>query len=149
MNAQANYVIQGFLIALLFPVAGFIMNKIKSAEKVNETIFVRDKEELSESAPPSPELNKGKNLFLQKCATCHQLFRESTGPALNGFQYRGSWADRDKLHEWIKNPALYIKSDMYTKQLKEKYVGTMTGFPDISKEEVNTIADYIIWAAEN
>jgi hypothetical protein len=72
-----------------------------------------------------------------------------TGPALKDFQNRGQWADRDKLHEWIKNPALFMKNDLHTKQLKVKYLTTMTAFPEITKEDVNAIADYIIWTSEH
>ncbi|HZI53029.1 MAG TPA: c-type cytochrome [Chitinophagaceae bacterium] len=144
MNAQANYVVQGFLLALLLPSVGFIMNKINSAGTTDETTPGVVYEELKKPDLGNAVTYKGKNLFFQKCASCHHLTKEGTGPALMGFQERGPWADRNKLHEWVKNPPLFMKSDLYTKKLKEKYGSAMTAFPDITREDVEAIAEYII-----
>jgi mono/diheme cytochrome c family protein len=143
MSAQAGYVIQGFFLALLLPTAGLMMNKINSAGATAEATPVIDYEESKKPDLVNAVSYKGRNLFLQKCASCHHLTKEGTGPALMGFQERGSWADRNKLHEWIKNPPLFMKSDLHTKKLKEKYGSTMTAFPDITREEVDAIAEYI------
>ena len=149
MNVQANYVVQGFLLALLLPIVGLVAGKFNSKQSNGKAAEVIDYEELPKVASLPAGLNKGKTLFLQKCASCHHVFKEITGPALKDFQHRGQWANREKLHEWIKNPALFMINDIYTRQLKAKYITTMTPFPDISNEEVNAIADYIIWVAEN
>ena len=149
MNVQANYVVQGFLLALLLPAVGWVLSKVNSKESIPGAVDVVEYRGTSATTPFPSSLNKGKTLFLQKCASCHHVFKEMTGPALKDFQHRGQWADRDKLHEWIKNPALFMKNDSYTKQLKGKYIITMTAFSEISKEEVNAITDYIIWASEN
>jgi cytochrome c2 len=149
MNVQANFVVQGFLLALLLPVAGLVLSKINQNETTRKTVQVIDYEPAPTTKSFPAELNQGKNLFLQKCASCHHISKDMTGPALKDFQHRGQWADREKLHEWIKNPALFMKNDLHTQQLKVKYITTMSAFPDISKEEVNAIADFIIWNAEN
>lgn len=146
---QVNYVVQGFLLALLLPVVGLVLNKINSNSSTREAIEVADVIDAPKASTVPSGLNKGKNLFLQKCASCHHISKDMTGPALKDFQHRGQWADREKLHEWIKNPALFMKNDLHTQQLKVKYITIMNAFPDISKEEVNAIADYIIWTAEN
>ena len=149
MNVQANYVVQGFLLALLLPVAGLVVSKFNSDNPTHKEVQAIDHVESPKPVALPAALIKGKTLFLQKCASCHHVFKEMTGPALKDFQNRGQWADRDKLHEWIKNPALFMKNDLHTQQLKVKYITTMSAFPDISKEEVNAIADFIIWNAEN
>ena len=146
---QANYVVQGFMLALLVPLVGLVLSKINSHQSTSETVGVSEANNSQIPASFPSGLNKGKTLFLQKCASCHHVFREMTGPALKDFQNRGQWADRDKLHEWIKNPALFMKNDLHTKQLKVKYLTTMTAFPEITKEDVNAIADYIIWTSEH
>jgi mono/diheme cytochrome c family protein len=144
MNAQVNHVVQGFLLALLLPAIGFILNKITSDGRSEMATPVIDYVEVNGHEVGAGDSYKGKNLFLQKCASCHQLFKESTGPALTGFEQRGPWSDRDKLHQWIKNPSLFMKNDLYTKKLKEKYGSMMNAFPDIRKEDVNAIAEYIV-----
>lgn len=143
MNGQVSYVIRGFLLALLLPVAGIVMNKI-SNEVSRDTNRQVAEIDLNEPSVDGAHSSKGRSFFMQKCASCHHLVKEGTGPPLTGFQHRGQWADRDKLHQWIQNPALFMKNDLYTKKLKEKYVVMMTSFPDISKEEVDEIADYIV-----
>ena len=125
------------------------VNKITPARTSENATPVIDYVEVNNHEVITGDSYKGKNLFLQKCASCHQLFKESTGPALMGFNQRGPWADRDKLHQWIKNPALFMKGDLYTKKLKEKYGSMMNAFPDISKEDVNAIAEYIVESSVN
>ena len=40
-----------------------------------------------------PAQDAGKTLFLSKCASCHNPFRDATGPALGGLEDRHKWAD--------------------------------------------------------
>lgn len=85
----------------------------------------------------------GKALFNAKCASCHNIFKNTTGPALMGFEERGPWADRNKLYEWVKNPAAFMAKDAYTKGLFDQYKSMMTGFADLSHENIDAIATYI------
>ncbi|HLF47351.1 MAG TPA: c-type cytochrome [Chitinophagaceae bacterium] len=87
----------------------------------------------------------GKVLFSSKCATCHNVFKKGTGPALGGFQERdnGKWSDIKELTAWIKNPAAYIAKDTYTASLKAEYGSLMQASPDITEAEVTAIAAYI------
>lgn len=41
-----------------------------------------------------------------------------------------------------------MKNDPYTRELKKQYGTMMTGFLDITRDEVDAIADYIIQAGE-
>ncbi|MEJ8817230.1 c-type cytochrome [Lacibacter sp. H407] len=87
----------------------------------------------------------GKALFQTNCASCHAVGKKLTGPALKGFQERGSWSDRKKLYAWVKNPAGYAKTDAYAANLIKEYNGVlMTGFPSLAEAEIDAIADYII-----
>jgi mono/diheme cytochrome c family protein len=87
----------------------------------------------------------GRALFNSKCASCHNIFKVATGPALGGFQERadGKWADIKELHAWIKSPAAYMANDAYTKGLFAEYKSMMTPFGDITEAEVSAIAAYI------
>lgn len=86
----------------------------------------------------------GKAVFNAKCAACHQIFKNSTGPALGGMEERGPWSDRKKLYSWIHNPAAFMANDPYTQDLKTKYNGIlMTGFPDLSEGEIDAVVDYV------
>jgi cytochrome c2 len=88
----------------------------------------------------------GKTLFNSKCASCHILFKDATGPGILGFEERGPWKDRNKLYAWIINPAKFMETDPYTRNLKKIFGSMMQSFPDIKDEEVDAIVDYINYA---
>ncbi|MFW1411035.1 c-type cytochrome, partial [Vibrio parahaemolyticus] len=50
----------------------------------------------------------GKALFSANCASCHQVHKKLTGPALAGVEDR--WPDKKKLHAWIHNSAAFLKT---------------------------------------
>lgn len=87
----------------------------------------------------------GKILFNSKCASCHNVFKSTTGPALGGFQERenGKWADTKELLKWVKNPAAYMANDAYTTELKTQYGSIMQSFGDITEPELVAIASYV------
>jgi cytochrome c2 len=92
----------------------------------------------------SANAQDGKKIFNQKCATCHSLTKDITGPALAGIEERGPWSDRKKLYAWIHNPAGFMANDSYTQALKDKFHGIiMTGFPDLTEAEIDAIVTYI------
>ena len=85
----------------------------------------------------------GKALFISKCASCHNVFKDGTGPALGGLEERGKWSDHDELLAWVHNPGKYMANDAYTTGLKNKYGSLMTPFPDMTKEQLESIVAYI------
>ena len=86
----------------------------------------------------------GKILFMAKCASCHNLFKNATGPGLFGFEERSSWNFRQNVYDWIRNPSAFMAKNEYAGKLKEIYDGTMmTAFPDLTNEEIDAICDYI------
>jgi cytochrome c551/c552 len=90
----------------------------------------------------------GKTLFNSKCASCHQVLKPATGPALAGLEERHTWADHNELLKWINNPAAYMAKDPYTQGLKAQYGSMMTGFPDVDLKQVGDIVAYINDAAK-
>ncbi len=85
----------------------------------------------------------GRALFQTNCASCHNLYKNLTGPALIGFQNRGPWADRKQLYAWVHNPVAYMAKDPYTKGLKAQMGSIMQAFPTLPEKDIDAIADYI------
>lgn len=85
----------------------------------------------------------GKTLFMSKCAACHNVFKDGTGPALMNLEERHKWADHNELLKWINNPAAYMEGDPYTQGLKAKYGSMMTAFGDITLKDVSDIVAYV------
>lgn len=85
----------------------------------------------------------GKALFTSKCASCHNPFKDGTGPALAGLEDRHTWADHNELLKWVNNPAGYMAKDPYTQGLKAKFGSMMTPFPELTLKDVDAIVAYI------
>ena len=91
----------------------------------------------------SANAQDGKTLFQTNCASCHQVYKKLTGPALAGVEDRWG-ADRKKLHGWIHNPAGFAKGDAYAANLIKEYSPTlMTAFPTLSDKEIDAVLDYV------
>lgn len=86
----------------------------------------------------------GKALFANKCASCHNVFKDVTGPKLGGVldkdQYGG---DTKKTYQWIRNASSMATSDPYYMGLKTQYGSVMTSFPDLKDAEIDAIWAYV------
>jgi len=85
----------------------------------------------------------GKTLFMGKCASCHNVTKKGTGPALGGLEERHKWADHNEILKWAHNPTGYMATDPYTQGLKAEYGSLMQAFPDLTLKEVDDIVAYI------
>ena len=94
------------------------------------------------------DIAAGKAIFNSKCAACHNVLKDGTGPALAGIEERHKWADHKELLAWINNPASYMAKDPYTQGLKAKYGSMMTGFADVTLADVGNLVSYINEAAK-
>ncbi len=84
----------------------------------------------------------GKKLFYTKCASCHMVNKDMTGPALRGVEQR--WPDRDKLYAFIRNSEEIIRSDKYARELWLEWNQTlMNPHPDLTNADIDTILAYI------
>lgn len=90
----------------------------------------------------------GKTLFMGKCASCHNVLKKGTGPALAGLEERHKWADHKELLAWINNPTAYMAKDPYTQGLKAEYGSMMTAFSDVTLKDVDDLVAYINSAAK-
>lgn len=90
---------------------------------------------------------KGKTLFNTNCASCHQLDKKMTGPALRDVEARladEKGLDREWLAQWIRNSAGMVKAgDSYANEIFNEYNGTaMTAFPQLSDQDISDILAY-------
>jgi cytochrome c2 len=86
---------------------------------------------------------KGKTLFQSNCASCHNVFKKVTGPALMGVEDR--WSDKKLLHQWIHNSASVLATgDAYANNLFNQFNHIqMTPFPSLTDDDIDNILAYI------
>jgi len=86
----------------------------------------------------------GQAIFKDNCASCHNVFKDMTGPALGGVTTRGPWTDHKKIYDWVHNPAKFMSTDPYTQGLKAKFGGAMmTPFAQLSEKEIDAVIGYV------
>ena len=95
----------------------------------------------------SANYEKGKEIFLQNCASCHTVKVEMIGPPLAGAEQR--WNDKKKLYDFIRDAQKVIETDKYAHDLYMKYNQTvMMPFPDLTDEDIDAIFTYVNKQAE-
>ncbi len=88
----------------------------------------------------------GKALFQSKCASCHNVFKDVTGPMLGGVidkEYYGG--DMKKIYNWIYGVNTLINSDPHYMDLKKQYGSVMTQFErnSLPEKDIDAIFAYI------
>jgi cytochrome c2 len=137
---QAKYSVYACLILCLLLIGVYSFNKLSSVQFIEE----KNSYKIENVTPTSAEINsKGKQLFQQNCASCHSITKDLTGPALAGVEERGPWTDRKNLVKWIQNPAAFMQTSEYTRNLKNKYGTMMTSFSQLKEDEIFELLDYI------
>lgn len=100
---------------------------------------------VSNSVKAGGDAAKGKELFMNNCAACHNMSmkKDATGPALGGVQDR--WADKKDLYSWIKNnAALRASGNAYANEIYKKWNGVvMTNFTSLSDAEIDNILAFV------
>ncbi len=92
-------------------------------------------------------IQQGKTLFNTHCAACHKVNRKAIGPALAGASER---YDREWLYSWIRNSSAMIAAgDPIAVALFEEYnQSVMTGFPQLSDQDIDNILAYTDYVPE-
>lgn len=97
------------------------------------------------SLPPDTQntiLAAGNQLFAGKCATCHAIGKDLTGPDLAHILSRTP--DKNVLYDFTRNPALATHDHVYYCCLLRKFNGVvMTGFPELTDTTLNALYSYI------
>jgi cytochrome c2 len=84
----------------------------------------------------------GKKLFYSKCASCHMVNKDMSGPALKGVEDR--WPDKKKLYAFIRNSEEVIRKDKYARELWLQWNQTlMLPHPDLTDDDIDSLLAYI------
>lgn len=100
---------------------------------------------LGSSVFAQANLDEGKDLFRNNCASCHNKNMKSkmTGPALGAVEER--WESEELLYAWIKNSQGVIATgNTYAVNLYNEYnQSQMQAFPNLTDENIANILAYI------
>jgi cytochrome c2 len=136
---EIKYILHAFLLLLAFILIFTCLKIVYSIKEPEPQAGLIDN-----IGTTTASNSKGKSLFQLKCASCHIILKDATGPALLGFEERGPWAERKNVYEWIKNPMEFMKKNEYTQNLKKAFGGNMmASFPDLNNEDIDEIINYI------
>jgi len=88
---------------------------------------------------------QGEGLFKAKCATCHMTHKNSTGPKLAGV--RAKWAaggaKDGSIYQWVNNWQTAAANDPYAAEVSKWSPTAMSAFPDLKKEDIDAILDWV------
>ena len=91
--------------------------------------------------------SQGEGLFKAKCATCHAVFKNGTGPKL--YEARQRWDDAgegDLIYEWVRNNGALRASgkSQRANEIFQEYKGSvMSIFADLTDEQITSIFDWV------
>lgn len=146
MNKEIGYIWQGFFL-LLVVLSGMGMVRLLASMREAEPVVVM--EPWCGTVADSSMIRRasisgdGKKLFDENCASCHNVMKDMTGPALIGIEDRVK--DRKLLYNWIRNsPAVLKSGNRYFTDLYSQWNKTpMNVFPNLSDGEIEAILAYI------
>jgi mono/diheme cytochrome c family protein len=143
MNKEVNYVLQGFLLTILFIGAFMFARYLYSLPTHKDTVTGPIATTDSQKGDIGSARGDGKMLFQDNCASCHSIIKDLTGPALGGVEDRIK--DKKLLYAWIRNSQAVLKTgNPYFKDLVKRYDNViMTSFSNLSDEEIAAILHYI------
>ena len=94
------------------------------------------------TALANPPVEEGKAIFSARCASCHNLTKDLTGPALSGVHERRSL---DWIVAFVKSSQTLVKSgDKDAVAVFEKFNKIpMPDHPDLTDENIKNVVEYI------
>ena len=97
---------------------------------------------LATTALAAPPVEEGKNIFSTRCASCHNVNKILTGPALAGVHERRSM---DWIISFVKSSQTLVKSgDKTAVELFNKFNKIpMPDHPDLSDANITSIVEFI------
>lgn len=97
-----------------------------------------------DEAPEEAAIDGGK-LFSSKCATCHQPFKDGTGPKLYGA--RAKWEEKtgssESIYKWVNNWQEAAASIPYAQEISNWSPTAMNKFPELSGPQIEAIFDWV------
>lgn len=100
----------------------------------------------AQDAEPEAAAIDGGKLFSSQCATCHNPFKDGTGPKLSGA--RAAWeagtGTGDAIIDWVQNwEGAVAKYPSYAPAVALKKGTKMNKFPNLSRPEISAILDWV------
>ena len=88
---------------------------------------------------------QGEGLFKAKCATCHMTHKNSTGPKLFGAKakWAAGGAKEGSIYQWVNNWQTATANDPYAAEVSKWSPTAMSAFPDLKKEDIDAILDWV------
>lgn len=133
-NSISRKIIFGLALSLTFSLTSLSQNATPAAPAATPATA-------APAATGGGDAVAGKALFNANCAACHALDKKMTGPALRGVTGRHA---KDWFYGWIANSSAMIKAGDAdaVKLFNENNKAVMTGFPQLSKQDVDNILAY-------
>ena len=120
---------------------GFLLFLTSCAEDTKQTV-VTTTQNYNLQITDEDRIVTGKSIFLQKCASCHSINMNLTGPALKGVTKR--WESQSVMFDFIRNSQMVIAKDVYAKSLFNKWNKVpMPPFSYLTDEDIQSILLYI------
>jgi len=96
----------------------------------------------SVAALADPPVEEGKAIFSARCASCHNITKDLTGPALKGIDERRSM---DWIVSFVKSSQSLVKAgDKDAVAVFEKFNKIpMPDHPDLTEENIKNVVEYI------
>lgn len=120
--------------------------KARKDKKYRDSLYLSFEEEGSTPNLTSVEKEwSGKDLFNQKCATCHMVDKNSTGPKLRNV--RAKWtnggAQSGSVYSWVRDWQSTAKKDKYAAEIMKWSPVAHSDHPELSNFLIDQIFDYI------
>jgi mono/diheme cytochrome c family protein len=135
------YAVLALLLCVLAAIVSWAMRDRDQFATVEEKPFCG-----TMPASSSPEFQRGKELFVANCASCHNKNMKDnlTGPALGGAEDRWAAFPRKDLYEWIRHSQRQIKSGhpRATELWKQWQPVIMNDFSGLSDADIEAILTY-------
>ncbi|WP_052598368.1 cytochrome c [Aureispira sp. CCB-QB1] len=138
----------GALIGIAFIILiGLVLQEGLSSGFQDESALVVEQEKtvvIRTSNKVDGDVIEGKDLFLQKCASCHNIdmVSDMIGPALYGAVDRwGNWAD---LYQWVQDYSVLIEQEHPRALEMEKWSPSiMTAFSNLDTTQIRNIFAFV------
>lgn len=120
--------------------------KARKDKKYRDSLYLSFEEEGSTPNLTSVEEEwSGKDLFNQKCATCHMADKNTTGPKLRNV--RAKWtnggAQSGSVYSWVRDWQSTAKKDKYAEEITKLSPIGHVDHPELSNYSIDLIYDYI------
>lgn len=131
----------------------FISNKIKHLALLAVAVFffthnvhaVQGDTTESGADAPALDIELGKKLYNNNCASCHFIDKDMTGPALKGARER--WIENsseENFYKWVKNSQSLVKAgESYANQLFNDWNNSVMPAQNVTDSDIDNIFYYV------